>query len=75
MLKFVKINQESPSKTSVEKRVKSFDEISAQFASNTAEEQASRCSQCGVPFCQVHVLYNKYPTVEVNCRRKNAGSI
>ena len=62
MLKFVKINQENPSKTSVEKRVKSFDEIYAKFASKKAEEQASRCSQCGVPFCQVHCpLHNNIP--------------
>ena len=33
MLKFVKINKENPSKTSVEKRVKSFDEIYAKYAS------------------------------------------
>ena len=52
MLKFVKINKENPSKITVEKRVKSFDEIYAKYASEKAEEQASRCSQCGVHFCQ-----------------------
>ncbi len=62
MLKFVKINQENPSKIPAEKRVKSFDEIYARFASQKAEEQASRCSQCGVPFCQVHCpLHNNIP--------------
>ena len=62
MLKFVKINQENPSKIPAEKRVKSFDEIYARFASQKAEEQASRCSQCGVPFCQVHCpLSNNIP--------------
>ena len=62
MLKFVKIDQENPSKISAEKRVKSFDEIYARYASEKAEEQASRCSQCGVPFCQVHCpLHNNIP--------------
>ena len=42
--------------------MKSFDEIYAKFASEKAEEQASRCSQCGVPFCQVHCpLHNNIP--------------
>ncbi len=53
MLKFTKINKENPSKISAKERVKSFDEIYAKYASQKAEEQASRCSQCGVPFCQV----------------------
>ena len=62
MLKFVKIDQENPSKIPAEKRVKSFDEIYARYASEKAEEQASRCSQCGVPFCQVHCpLHNNIP--------------
>ena len=62
MLKFVKINKENPSKISPEKRVKSFDEIYARYAAQKAEEQASRCSQCGVPFCQVHCpLHNNIP--------------
>ncbi len=62
MLKFTQINQENPNKTSADKRVKSFDEIYSNYASQKAEEQASRCSQCGVPFCQVHCpLHNNIP--------------
>ena len=62
MLKFTKINQENPNKITAEKRVKSFDEIYAKYATQKAEEQASRCSQCGVPFCQVHCpLHNNIP--------------
>ncbi len=62
MLKFTKINKENPDKTAPEKRIKSFDEIYARYASQKAEEQASRCSQCGVPFCQVHCpLHNNIP--------------
>ncbi|MDC3112116.1 NAD(P)-dependent oxidoreductase [Pelagibacteraceae bacterium] len=62
MLKFTKINKENPSKISSKERVKSFDEIYSKYASQKAEEQASRCSQCGVPFCQVHCpLHNNIP--------------
>ena len=62
MLKFTKINKENPIKTPAQKRINSFDEIYANYASQKAEEQASRCSQCGVPFCQVHCpLHNNIP--------------
>ena len=62
MLKFTSINKESPSKTESKVRSKNFDEIYANFAKQKAEEQASRCSQCGVPFCQVHCpLHNNIP--------------
>ena len=62
MLKFTKINQQNPEKISAKKRIKSFDEIYAKYATQKAEEQASRCSQCGVPFCQVHCpLHNNIP--------------
>ena len=62
MLKFTSIDKESPSKTDSKVRSKNFDEIYANFAKQKAEEQASRCSQCGVPFCQVHCpLHNNIP--------------
>ncbi len=62
MLKFTKINKENPNKADAKRRVKSFDEIYAKYAAQKAEEQASRCSQCGVPFCQVHCpLHNNIP--------------
>jgi glutamate synthase (NADPH) small chain len=62
MLKFTSINKESPSKADSKIRSKNFDEIYANFAKQKAEEQASRCSQCGVPFCQVHCpLHNNIP--------------
>ena len=62
MLKFTKINQQNPDKITAKKRIKSFDEIYAKYATQKAEEQASRCSQCGVPFCQVHCpLHNNIP--------------
>ena len=62
MLKFTTINKENPQKKPVEERSKNFAEIYAKFAKEKAEEQASRCSQCGVPFCQVHCpLHNNIP--------------
>ena len=62
MLKFTSINKENPKKTDSKIRLKNFDEIYANFAKQKAEEQASRCSQCGVPFCQVHCpLQNNIP--------------
>ena len=62
MLKFTTINKENPQKKSVEERSKNFAEIYTKFAKEKAEEQASRCSQCGVPFCQVHCpLHNNIP--------------
>ncbi len=62
MLKFTSINKENPNKVDSKTRSANFDEIYANFAKQKAEEQASRCSQCGVPFCQVHCpLHNNIP--------------
>lgn len=52
MLKFVNINQQTPQKREAEERASDFLEIYGEFILEKAEEQASRCSQCGVPFCQ-----------------------
>ncbi|MBB5517432.1 NAD(P)-dependent oxidoreductase [Amphiplicatus metriothermophilus] len=54
MLKFVSRERETPEKRAAEERRKDFDEIYARFADARAAEQAGRCSQCGVPFCQDH---------------------
>jgi glutamate synthase (NADPH/NADH) small chain len=62
MLKFVKIDRDMPEKRDAETRREDFDEIYAEFAAVKAEEQASRCSQCGVPYCQSHCpLHNNIP--------------
>ena len=62
MLKFVKIGQQTPPKREVNKRKRDFNEIYDEFISDKAKEQSSRCSQCGVPFCQVHCpLSNNIP--------------
>ena len=58
MLEFHKKNQQNPHKTEPEKRIKDFQEIYRQFDQNTSVEQSSRCSQCGVPFCQIHCPLN-----------------
>lgn len=62
MLKFVKIDRDMPSKRDADERTTDFDEIYAEFAATKAREQASRCSQCGVPYCQTHCpLHNNIP--------------
>ena len=62
MLKFVKIGQQTPPKRKIDVRKEDFNEIYDEFVKKKAEEQSSRCSQCGVPFCQVHCpLSNNIP--------------
>ena len=62
MLKFTDINQLNPEKKIAKVRSKNFQEIYSRFAREKAEEQSSRCSQCGIPFCQVHCpLQNNIP--------------
>jgi len=62
MLKFVDINQENPSKRDKIERKSDFYEIYSEFINEKARQQSSRCSQCGVPFCQVHCpLSNNIP--------------
>lgn len=62
MLKFVKIDRDMPSKREAEIRREDFKEIYAEYADAKAKEQASRCSQCGVPYCQTHCpLHNNIP--------------
>lgn len=62
MLQFVKTEKAMPEKRQATARKKDFDEIYADFADAKAKEQASRCSQCGVPFCQTNCpLHNNIP--------------
>jgi glutamate synthase (NADPH/NADH) small chain len=62
MLKFVGTGQSYPIKRSAEDRAQDFGEISLTFLLEKAEEQASRCSQCGVPYCSTHCpLHNHIP--------------
>ncbi|WP_424972653.1 NAD(P)-dependent oxidoreductase [Dinoroseobacter sp. S76] len=62
MLKFVKIAKDMPEKRDADARKQDFDEIYREYATEKAAEQASRCSQCGVPYCQSHCpLHNNIP--------------
>ncbi|MFB9222807.1 NAD(P)-dependent oxidoreductase [Paracoccus cavernae] len=62
MLKFVTIGRQMPEKRDAADRSQDFHEIYREFASAKALEQASRCSQCGVPYCQSHCpLHNNIP--------------
>ncbi len=62
MQSFITVDQAFPAKRAADARAHDFAEISPGFLLAKAEEQASRCSQCGVPFCQVHCpLQNHIP--------------
>ncbi|MFK7880244.1 NAD(P)-dependent oxidoreductase [Roseobacter sp.] len=62
MLKFVTVERDMPEKRSADMRREDFDEIYAEYAETKAKEQSSRCSQCGVPYCQSHCpLHNNIP--------------
>jgi glutamate synthase (NADPH/NADH) small chain len=62
MLQFVAIPQQTPEKRAPALRRQDFEEIYAEYGAAQAATQASRCSQCGVPFCQVHCpLSNNIP--------------
>jgi glutamate synthase (NADPH/NADH) small chain len=62
MLRFVSVDQAMPDKRPADARARDFHEIYADYLTEKAAEQASRCSQCGVPFCQVHCpLQNNIP--------------
>ena len=62
MLKFVDVERDMPEKRAPNLRNNDFDEIYSQYAETKAAEQAARCSQCGVPYCQTHCpLHNNIP--------------
>jgi len=53
MMQFIKIGQNYPDKRTAEDRKQDFKEIYARFSIEKAQEQASRCEQCGIPYCSV----------------------
>ena len=62
MLKFVTLGKETPEKRAANMRAQDFGEIYREFAAEKAAEQSGRCSQCGVPYCQLHCpLHNNIP--------------
>jgi glutamate synthase (NADPH/NADH) small chain len=62
MLQFVRLSAATPEKRPVAERALDFDEIFKRFKPKQAAEQASRCEQCGIPYCQIHCpLSNNIP--------------
>lgn len=62
MLQFVTVAKETPEKRPANLRAQDFHEIYREYAAEKAAEQAGRCSQCGVPYCQSHCpLHNNIP--------------
>ena len=62
MLQFTRLPQHQPEKRAVGMRREDFGEIYADYAPAEAGTQSSRCSQCGIPFCQIHCpLSNNIP--------------
>lgn len=50
--RFVVEVKKTPQKADAKTRIENFGEIYADFKPTQASHQASRCAQCGVPFCQ-----------------------
>ena len=62
MLRFVSLPREMPEKRPPNLRAQDFHEIYREYAQEKAADQAGRCSQCGVPYCQSHCpLHNNIP--------------
>jgi len=62
MMQFVDVEKAMPDKRDGVQRREDFREIYDEFDPVRASEQASRCEQCGIPFCQVHCpLHNNIP--------------
>lgn len=62
MLQFVHKERDMPVKREAAVRRDDFLEIYGDYIEDKAQEQAARCSQCGVPFCQNHCpLDNNIP--------------
>lgn len=62
MLAFVRLGKKMPKKRPPDIRLSDFQEIYDEYSTKRAEQQASRCSQCGVPYCQTHCpLHNNIP--------------
>ncbi|WP_337996748.1 NAD(P)-dependent oxidoreductase [Oleispirillum naphthae] len=62
MLQFTKVDRRTPDKRPAAERTEDFAEIYGGFATPRAGEQASRCEQCGIPFCSLHCpLHNNIP--------------
>jgi glutamate synthase (NADPH/NADH) small chain len=54
MLQFTRLVRTTPDKRPSADRLADFEEIYRDFEGSAAAAQASRCEQCGIPFCQIH---------------------
>src|SRR6185437_4030667 len=54
LLQFVSTGKAMPQKRGAAARRHDFSEIYGEFDAASAKEQAARCSQCGIPYCQIH---------------------
>ena len=62
LLQFPNLGKAMPAKRPAAERRQDFREIYGEFSPAEAQRQASRCSQCGIPYCQVHCpLGNNIP--------------
>ncbi len=62
MLQFIKLERRTPDKRAAAERGQDFDEIYGGFDVERATAQASRCEQCGIPFCSLRCpLHNNIP--------------
>ena len=62
LLKFVSVDKAMPAKRGAAERRHDFGEIYGEFDAERAKQQAGRCSQCGIPYCQIHCpLGNNIP--------------
>jgi glutamate synthase (NADPH) small chain len=62
LLQFTSLPKAMPAKRAPGERRRDFREIYGEFDAEQGRQQASRCSQCGIPYCQVHCpLGNNIP--------------
>jgi len=62
LLQFVSVEKAMPDKRQSGERRHDFREIFGEFDAGSAATQAARCSQCGIPYCQIHCpLQNNIP--------------
>lgn len=60
--RYVQISRGPPEERAIAERVQDFREIAARFSESGARRQASRCEQCGVPYCHLYCpLHNNIP--------------
>ena len=62
MQRYVDIERAMPTTRPPAERRRDFQEIYREFKPANAARQASRCEQCGIPYCQIHCpLHNNIP--------------